>query len=166
MRRSLVAAAVLGLAACTATLPMEDNPGLDGSAVISVSGGRVDYTARTEPTGNPAGWLRTTAVLRASGTTPARLEYSGCPVEVQFFRNASRTGSPAWTMFRVDNFACVQPLYTDTLAPGDTLELATVTLPREVLGDSLPAGRYYVAAVLRPNRQVIRVPAGEVELTR
>lgn len=166
MLRPLVVLVALGLAACNPALSEGGDDTHLGPAGISIKGGRVEYAARTEPTGNPHGWLRTVAVLRASGSAPVRLEYSGCPVEVQYFRTTARTGSPAWAQFRVQNFGCILPLYVRTLAPGDTLQLGALSLPREVLGDSLPAGRYYVAAVLRPNGETVRVPAGEVELTR
>lgn len=165
MRRSVVGFATLALGACNAVLPEQDS-GPVGAASISVQGGRVEYRAYSEPTASPAGWLRTVAVLRATGSRSSVVEYGGCPVEVQYFRTEARTGTPAWAQFRDPSYGCTLPLYRRTLAPGETLELAALSLPREVLGDSLPVGRYYVAAVVRPNGEIVRIAAGEVELTR
>lgn len=164
MRRSLAALAVAALAACSSATDPDDDSILPER--LAVSGGDVTYTAGTAPSGDPAGLLLTTVVVRASGPGSSRLEYGGCPVEVQFFRTPARSGTAAWAQSRRGEVGCIQPLYVNTLAPGDTLHLTTGALPREVLGDSLPAGRYYATAVLRPNGRFLRLPAGEVELAR
>jgi len=173
MRRSVPLLLLMTLAGCAGVTepdrgdgePATVGEGLRGPAHMIVQG-TVDFLGSTGPSQTSAELLSTRVVVRTTGSRAAVLQYSGCPVEIQVFRTAARTGNPAWAQFRQANFACTLPFIERTLAPGDTLGLAAIAAPREILGDSLPPGRYYFAGVVRPNGETRVIPAGEVELRR
>src|SRR5690606_2756215 len=56
---------------------------------------------------------------------------------------------------------CTMQLVELDLAPGESREFQASTRADEILGDSLPVGRYYFTALLRPNGRAGEVPAGE-----
>ena len=126
--------------------------------------GRVRFVATTTPSTSTAGWLATTVLVIGASPGGVSLEYSGCPVIVRMYAGSERTGKPAWDALSVPNTACPLPLLRRHLGLGEALPLTALTLPREVLGDSLPPGRYYAAAIMRPNGDSVIVAAGEVDL--
>ena len=126
--------------------------------------GKVQYRAHTEPSASTPGWLATTVYVRGASPGGTSVAYSGCPVTVRMYTQPARTGQPAWDARAVPNTACTLPLLRRHLGLGEELALTALTLPREVLGDSLPSGHYYVGAVVRPNGDSLVVTAGEVDL--
>lgn len=125
----------------------------------------VAYSAETErrPEGPPA--VRTTA--RASNATAARVDVTfpdGCVVLIRAYRAPERGAPPAWDQARA--VACPEVLMEVPLAPGQTREFHSTATAREILGDSLPDGRYYFTALIRPGGQPIEVSAGSAELRR
>jgi hypothetical protein len=100
-----------------------------------------------------------------------------CFMHVRVFRDESRTGSPAW---RSDSrpLPCVAVLYTYSVAPGATLgpDGFTASTPlADILGDSLPDGRYWFSTRLDfarggpgdgPGDLTIEIPAGSAQLER
>jgi hypothetical protein len=65
---------------------------------------------------------------------------------------------------------CTAILLRASVRPGQTYSdrrWRTAVRADEILGDSLPTGRYYVTAVLILNRaDTVRIPVGAVELPR
>ncbi len=89
----------------------------------------------------------------------------GCAVLLRAYRTADRTGDPAWDESRA--VACTMALQEIVLAPGAAKELTGSTISAaHILGDSLPAGRYYLTAVVRPNGQLVEMEAGEADLAK
>lgn len=87
----------------------------------------------------------------------------GCTVLLRAYRDESRSGSPAWD--QAGSAMCTMALRRTTLAPGESREFGSVTVGAgEILGDSLPDGRYYLSAVIRPNGQTVELAAGATEL--
>ena len=75
-----------------------------------------------------------------------------------------RTGAPAWDQER--DIVCTLQLLLLDVAPGQTRAVEGRATAHDILGDSLPNGRYYLTAVLRPDNQVVVVDAGEADLIR
>jgi hypothetical protein len=73
-----------------------------------------------------------------------------------------------WRVARDPNAACLSYLMVWHLPPGRSIssrELEVTVLVRDVLGDSLPAGRYRISAGVGYNSQASGgVLAGEVDL--
>lgn len=87
----------------------------------------------------------------------------GCLVYLRAYRDASRTGKPAWDQAAV--LGCTAALAPVSLAAGDsTILRGPAVSAAEILGDSLPAARYFFTAVLRPESQEVELAAGEAEL--
>jgi hypothetical protein len=127
--------------------------------------GQVEYRAETKPSEGTLGWLSTTVYVRATRRGGASVHYSGCPVIVRVYTQPTRSGQPSWDALAVPNTACPLPLIVRHLGRGEELALNALTLPREVLGDSLAPGHYYLGAVVRPNGDSLVVEAGEADLT-
>jgi hypothetical protein len=104
-------------------------------------------------------------------------------VVLRLYRTADRSDSPAWrSELRQPpgnpplTYACPLPLYVNYLAPGDTLRFPVSFPMYEVMGDSLPAARYYVSALAAVaggagsgsggTRIAQTLSAGVVDLTR
>lgn len=106
------------------------------------------------------------ATVVNTGKLPVQLEFGGCGLQLRAYRTAYRTGGPAWRSDRRGE-ACILMLHGAMLAPGDSLSRPLrlrVQVP-QVLGDSLPDGRYHFAATLGLNFGLSpEVPAGEAVL--
>jgi len=125
----------------------------------------VTYTAETRiaETAPPTVY----ATARVENTSSSRQDITfpdGCVVLLRAYRDAARAGAPAWDQQR--DAMCTMQLVELSLAPGESREFLASARADQILGDSLPAGRYYFTAVLRPNGRVVEVPAGEGELAR
>lgn len=155
-----------GIAACSGPGPVGDGgPGPGGMAQRQVTVEGVMYTAETRiaETAPPTVY----ATARAENTSSSRQEVTfpdGCVVLLRAYRDAARTGAPAWD--QQQGVMCTMQLVELSLAPGESREFLASARADQILGDSLPAGRYYFTAVLRPNGRVVEVPAGEAELGR
>lgn len=155
-----------GLAACGGPGPVGDGePGPGGGPQRQVTVGGVTYSAVTRIAETAPVTVYATA--RAKNTSSGRQEVTfpdGCVVLLRAYRDAARTGAPAWDQQR--GVACTMQLVTMSLAPGETREFLARATADQILGDSLPAGRYYFTALLRPDGQAVEVPAGDGELGR
>lgn len=70
--------------------------------------------------------------------------FAHCPLELQLFKTPARTGRPAWTsMPSNDTLACAN------LKSSADFARSTEWPVQEILGDSLPAGRYFFTVTLR-----------------
>ncbi|HET6341224.1 MAG TPA: hypothetical protein VFG78_03480, partial [Gemmatimonadota bacterium] len=130
----------------------------------------VAHEIATVVEGDPA-QLRTTVTVTNIGESTVRLEYGCGTVRLLAFRSADRSGRPAWDSFKRfgDDFACPAYLAFHLLEPGESFvagEFRYVVPVREVLGDSLPEGRYFFGVDFRVNFRTARFPAGEATLAR
>jgi hypothetical protein len=94
-----------------------------------------------------------------------QLEFpDGCIVLIRAYRDAARSGVPAWDQQR--QAACTQAIQRVTFGAGEArFYRATVSVP-DILGDTLAPGRYHFTALLRPAGRRVEVPAGDLELRR
>jgi len=89
----------------------------------------------------------------------------GCSVLLRAYRDAARSGEPAWD--ETGTVVCTQAIQQIPVAAGETTWLEGRTIgAAEILGDSLPAGRYYFTALVRPDGQRIELEAGEADLAQ
>lgn len=178
---AVVAASVL-VASCGETARPEEisNQGAD-SAVIIDAGGRAtaigsllhavtlalekrDTTQRVVARGR----------ITNAGTQTIRLEFGACSLQLLAYRNPNRSGTPVWNSDQRKfwnqglGWACLLYRAVRDLARGATLEPAEFSLAVpliEVLGDSLPDGRYWFSAQIRTNLSAAaRVDAGAADL--
>ena len=132
--------------------------GLSFSATTSVSDGQ----------------LRPSVSFTNTNAKAVRLEYGACAITLLAYRDASRTGSPAWDSSRRKaqdgiGYACPAYLATGRIEPGQTaspLEFSPTFRVAEMLGDSLPAARYYFKARIGLNWRNIEIPAGDAVVAR
>ena len=154
------------LAACNGPGPtgdVESGPAARPQQQMTVEG--VTYTAevRIAETAPPTVY----ATARVENRSSSRQDITfpdGCVVLLRAYRDAARTGAPAWD--QQQGAICTMQLVVLDLAPGESREFQASVRADEILGDSLPAGRYYFTALLRPNGRVVEVSAGEAELSR
>lgn len=85
-----------------------------------------------------------------------------CVLLLRAYRSDDRTAEPAWDQQR--GAMCAQALVRHRLSPGETEQHGTRVDAGEILGDSLPDGRYYLTAFIRPDGREVEIDAGSVEL--
>ena len=90
-----------------------------------------------------------------------------CPLQLRVYRDrarrdaAPRSGAPDWAQP-----ICAAPLRSKTVRRGETETYETSVAVRDILGNSLPSGRYYFAVVARAEGMEMNLSAGELNLTR
>lgn len=106
------------------------------------------------------------------GGTPASLDLprGGCPLELLVFSTRADRDSvldrvPVRTLASTE---CESAQGRFEISPGKRSEIAALTVDaQDILGDSLPGGRYYFAAQLhRAGEAAVMLSAGEAELRR
>jgi hypothetical protein len=116
--------------------------------------------------------IRVAVTGTSIGGTPASLALprAGCPLELLVFSSRAERDSvldrvPVRTLASTE---CESVHGRFDVAPGKRGEIAALTVDAmDILGDSLPGGRYYLAARLaRAGEPAVLLSAGEVELRR
>lgn len=110
--------------------------------------------------------LRPAITVRNEGDAERTVRFpDGCIALLRVYRDASRTGNPVWDQART--VGCAAAIQEFTVAPGDSTIIRRSTISAaEILGDSLPPGRYYFTVVLRPDWQTLELAAGEADLAK
>jgi hypothetical protein len=146
-----------------------------GSAEITFGTEQLSYRASSSLEGVSPPEVHTAVTVTNAGRGRVRLEYGACSMTLRAFRTPERTGTPAWDAARRPNpdpatgiyWACPLYLATKELQPGESHspnEFRSRIPGPQILGDSLPDGRYYLVARVGLNGVLTDVPAGEVEL--
>ncbi len=106
-----------------------------------------------------------------NGELKSHLEFGGCALRLLAFASSDRSGAPKWNSDARRpwegsfGYACASILYTRDLDPGGSISFNFQSPLIEMMGDSLPDGRYYFSADLRfSNRPNLTVPAGSLDL--
>ena len=159
MKTSRLPCTLLLLAACTNG---EDTVTDAPSSAHNLGG--VEYSAETLVMESFPVQLRTIVTARNATGDDAFLHFgSPCVTHLRVYDNAARSGAPVYDQAR--EYGCIAVIFDDTVAAGDTAQYsAPNTNGYEVLGDSLPDGRYWLSASLNPSGQRIEIPAGAVDL--
>ena len=126
---------------------------------------RVDtWTAATSPTAVGS----TLSVVNQTDAFMAASIADRCPFSLYGYREKARrdgafvAGEPAWR----PKERCLLKMVLLRLGAGESRQL-NITVPgAETLGDSLPEGRYYLAAVVWLKNTSIWLAAGEIQLQR
>jgi hypothetical protein len=107
--------------------------------------------------------LHTTLEVRnAGGPDYVRLEFaSDCVVLLRVYDSEARD-VPVWD--QADSARCSESSHVLMLGGGYAEEFTTTADARQILGTSLPPGRYWLSAYVRVNDRVVEVPAGSAEL--
>ncbi|HKG91252.1 MAG TPA: hypothetical protein VKA84_05150 [Gemmatimonadaceae bacterium] len=158
------AALAMGAVACSrneapSAVP-SDSPALDGSLTTTAG---VTYSAETLVLESFPVQLRTIVTATNTGSEPVRLTSDGCEAFVVAHRAAGRAGPPTWDQRKV--WACTRILKVYDIGPGHSVKLQTQLRATDILGDSLPSGRYYLSAIPGTDHSVT-VRAGDVQLDR
>jgi hypothetical protein len=153
----LVALALL--AGCNGGADVPDPPtGPSGP----VTQGGIEYTADTRVMESFPVQLDTRVTMTNRSSQRASVELgSGCPVNLRAYRNEART-QLAWD--QTVGRACTMQIQIVDLAPGASAERNTRTTAYDILGDSLPDGRYWLSASVQVVGNGLVVPAGSVDL--
>ena len=155
---ALLTAAALG-AGCTrheAPIAADQTP---DEARVAASG--VVYRAQTAVLESFPVQLRTVVTAENRGRQPVTLTSGGCEAFLVAYRRPDRSGTPAWDQRYA--IACTKILKRYPLAPGDSTQLRAGASAADILGDSLPNGRYYLSVVPATDEK-LAVPAGEAQL--
>jgi hypothetical protein len=143
--------------------PSRDSAGGPGARSYSAEG--LTYRAETAVLESFPVQLATTVKVQNTTRQPITLTFpDGCPVLLRAYRTSDRVGAPAWDQAR--ETICTMAIQEFEIKAGDTLELHRRASAAEILGDSLPNGRYWLTAVVRRMGGPIELAAGEVELAR
>jgi hypothetical protein len=183
-------AAILGISYSARALPL-DEAGITAAKALP---GTAQDTLRSLGTGEAAGppGLRVRAEATLSTFLPKHLgiqmaarnrsgearsvEYGSCAMRMLLHREPTRSGRPAWNSSeQLVRFGrgwtrpvCTAILLGDSVRPGQTYSdrrWRTAVRLDEIRGDTLPAGQYYVTAVLILNRaDTVRIPVGGVRV--
>lgn len=129
--------------------------------------------------------LQTRVTITNASDSTVVISYGACPVSLRVYHNAERAEPYSWDSAALPNpdpstglyrGFCVSTAQESRLAPGESISPApfdVATPVGQILGDSLPSGRYYLVARVRLSPHpltevapdtVVSVPAGEVEL--
>jgi hypothetical protein len=131
-----------------------------GAARLSLPADRLDYRAESGTRGAARDTLAARMTLTNRGALPAYLEFGACALRLLAWRTADRSGPPAWDSDRRQPWAgtygwgCPMYLATRTVAPGADFSPGEFSLAVpliEMLGDSLPDGRYWFSGQVRVN---------------
>jgi hypothetical protein len=149
-----------------------------GGSTATLSGFSYEVTstlgeapAVTDPLLKPT--VTTTAKIRNDRAQAATIYFGACNVALAAYTNSERSGTPVWRSSASMPWegtyarACILPLYERRLEPGAETSLGAYgSRVIEIIGDSLPNGRYYLSATLSvssaPNG--VTLPAGDFEL--
>lgn len=141
---------------------------------VVVDGVRYSAQASVE-SAEPFRVLATISATNVSRTSRL-IEYGHCAARLLAYKDTARSGSPVWDQRRVvanpdtgNAFVCLLYLRRVQLAPNQTFEpdeFKTVAEGRDILGDSLPEGRYYLTVLLEVNWDTLKIAAGDVLVTR
>ncbi len=142
----------------------------------------VRSTARSALVGLNLDTLRVDVTVLNTAKTPRSLSMSPCfgnPLVIKVQRDGRIWESAAWEREKVHmptprdsagkeiplGLICSVMMVRELLPGRSVLAYSSSTPVREVLGDSLPPGRYQIRAFFSLNRRSIKgLPAGEVEL--
>jgi hypothetical protein len=172
----------LSLPAITMGLPKPKYP----PPIKTVEG--VTFRAETRAVRDAKPHVVTTVTMTNTGQISVWLNGNWCPVKPRAYRNATRSGRPAWDPWDVirqraarkqqkkGGFgggdlggACPEGGPSIILAPGESDSLQERYSMGFILGDSLPEGRYFFTAILElatPRFESPALPAGSAVLTR
>ena len=157
-RASPLALTALALTAgCGTALDPTDAP----SSLVILEGA-IECSAETAILESFPVQLHTIVTMRNRSPNPVTLELgSGCPVLLRVFPTEPRT-APIWDQGRI--LACTMQIQSLRLVPGETDQRTTRAGAREILGDSLPNGHYFLSAYLQVVDGPVLVPAGTADL--
>lgn len=158
MPRTYSAGMALLLAACSSGGDNVTDAPADSRSVDGIV-----YTAETAIAESfPVQLYVTATAMNPAGNAAELVFPDGCIITLRAYDNEERSGQAAWDQARM--LVCSQAIEERTVPGGGALELRGASDARDVLGDSLPDGRYWLSAVLRPNGVVVEVPAGSADL--
>lgn len=162
VRRSWLAAlAVLAAACATPESPLDPQTSPQPARLVD----GVAYRADTAILESFPVVLRTEVTVRNETAAPVSIQLAdGCTVLLRAYRTETRAGAPAWDQLR--SAICTMQLVGIDLAPGEEEKLGVMVNAREILGDSLPNGTYYLTAVVRPVGGTVEIAAGRADLAR
>lgn len=128
-------------------------------------GGALVVAAETRVFDDPA-VLWTVVTVRNDSDQTVDLVLSGsCPVVLRAYRDAARTAPAAWDGDRLDRCA-PEIAALHRIQPGDSIQAFFDAHEEEILGDSLPPGRYHLSALLRGSGATRReIPTADVALS-
>jgi hypothetical protein len=153
--------AVLSLALATGACTREeaDPPIADGVTVLDGVVYRVEtLVAETTPIS-----LYTYLTVENQRRDSATVSFpDGCVVLIRAYATPERVGVPAWDQQHA--VACTMILVEHRLAPGESAEHRARAGTADILGDSLPDGRYFLTALVRPGGRRLEITAGEADL--
>jgi hypothetical protein len=129
----------------------------------------VTYHARTELASTSPLMVRTRVSAALTHAGGALLRYSAdCPATLLAYRDrrrrdaAPRSGEPDWKSPR----RCGPALQEMSLDRGESRTFEVRATAGDILGSSLPTGRYYFAVAVQTDQQRVFLSAGEANLTR
>lgn len=127
-------------------------------------GGAYSVTASSSQVRDPNPRLQYAVTVTNRSAVTEQLEYGGCWAYVRFFKNADRSGSPAYDAAVPNGGVCTADLNRVPLAPGASTSMIGHFELVSVLVLGVSPGHYSVSLLIAPDGVVTSVPAGEVEL--
>src|SRR5690606_30924946 len=110
--------------------------------------------------------------LSAHNVTDRPVSLDGvCVVQLRAYTGSAAPSAPSWTFPGQPATDCPPPSVPREIPPGGPVHLSSAALlaaPRahELLGDSLPEGRYAFGVLVRVGEDTVVVPAGTLPLSR
>jgi hypothetical protein len=155
------AAGILCVAVAACAVGTDGGEPTSSDPAAAATSGDVTFSADTRVLESFPVQLRTSVVATNRGGSPVQLTFpDGCVVLLRAFHEGGTT--PVWD--QRDGTVCTMSLVEATLEPGASKTWEARTDAREILGRSLPDGRYRLEAYLRPRSGTIVLAAGTVDL--
>ena len=179
IRRSSFVIPLILLAACRNTaapeteLPREEVGPLPTlpSPAMPVAVGELLLSAFSALGGNESDPPRVRIGVMARNTTLDPVSLEGlCVVQLRAFRDSTTAAAPAWKAPQRPAASCPSPDGLREIPPGGKFHVhaaGAFEFPRvlDILGDSLPEGRYAFEALVRIGGDTVAVPAGTLPLS-
>jgi len=118
-------------------------------------------------TASPATIESTLTIINTTNEAAETSIAGNCPFSLYAYREeARRDGAYAAGEPDSPREGCLLEMVSLDLAPGESRQFSTTVTGARILGDSLPDGRYYLAAVVWLESTSMWLAAGEVQLER
>lgn len=154
--RTRAVVALLALAAC------QSQPGpvqVEDPASLRVVQG-VEYVAETRVMESYPVQLATVVTITNRSSSPVTLTFpDSCVVTLRAYAG----GQQVWDQRIL--ILCAAQIVEVTVPPGGSRTFETRTDAAQILGGTLPDGRYRIEAVLQPSGETVRLDAGAVDLS-
>jgi hypothetical protein len=161
--KSFMSCLIVALLACSPSDPATLADNRDDSQTVIEN--NVEYSAETLIMESFPVQVRTNVQLSNRGSSNQTVTFpDGCVVILRVYSDAART-QLVYESRR--DFMCTMATVPIEIAAGSQREVSSPSISAaQILGSSLPNGRYHFSALIRPDGKQLLIPAGSADLAK